>query len=103
MTRPDSAWLMLSLSPFPLANPVAKPDGHTKCIVPVLVDAVDGELEVCVLALDPDVVPREVVEAQAARARHLGLARAQVDVNLKLSKHFIRGLILIMDCIYWLY
>ena len=89
MTCPDSAWLMLILSPFPVRNPVAPV--HTKCIVPVLVDAVDGELEVCVLALDPDVVPREVVEAQAAGARHLGLARAQVDVNLKWSRHFNEG------------
>ena len=51
--------------------------------LPVLVDAVDGELEVCVLALDADVVPREVVEAEAARRGHLRLARTEVDVHLQ--------------------
>ena len=51
--------------------------------LPVLVDPVDGELEVGILALDPDVVPREVVEAEAAGTRHFGLARAEVDVHLK--------------------
>ena len=51
--------------------------------LPVLVDPVDGQLEVCVLALNPDVVPREVVEAEAAWTRHFGLARAEVDVHLK--------------------
>ena len=52
-------------------------------LLPVLVDAVDGELEVCVLALDTDVVPREVVEAEAAWRRHLRLASPEVDVHLK--------------------
>ena len=58
--------------------------GHiVRSCSPVLVDAVDGELEVGVLALDADVVPREVVEAEAARARNLRLARPEVDVHLK--------------------
>ena len=52
-------------------------------LLPVLVDPVDGELEVGILALDPDVVPREVVEAEAAGTRHFGLACAEVDVHLK--------------------
>ena len=52
-------------------------------LLPVLVDPVDGELEVGILALDPDVVPREVVEAEAAGTRYFGLACAEVDVHLK--------------------
>ena len=77
-------------------NACTYPDGHPRNhhvhtthhmmmvpLLPVLVDPVDGELEVGILALDPDVVPREVVQSEAARTRHLRLARAQVDVHLQ--------------------
>ncbi len=53
--------------------------------LPVLVDSVYGELEVGVLAVDAHLVPGEVVQAEAARTAHLGLAGAEVNVNLKLE------------------